>query len=108
MMSDDAKKLILARRARFVAAALAGVSIACGKDNASNPEPCLAVPIEPADAASRPRACLSAPIRRDASLTPEELRILQLLAQEGGAPPTPCLSMEMPRDAGSDGGPKKP
>jgi hypothetical protein len=42
-MNDDAKKIILARRARFIAAALAGVaaqSQACGE---SNPAPCLGV-----------------------------------------------------------------
>jgi hypothetical protein len=40
-MNDDAKKIILARRARFIAAALAGVAVqsqACGE---SNPEVCL-------------------------------------------------------------------
>ena len=40
---DDARRLILARRARFVAAALAGVGVACGKEPGPPPEPCLSV-----------------------------------------------------------------
>ena len=43
---NDAKKIILARRARFLAAAVATVGIACGKD--PPPQPCLSQPyIEP-------------------------------------------------------------
>ena len=34
-MSSDAKRLVLARRARFVAAAIAGLSAGCGKDKAA-------------------------------------------------------------------------
>jgi hypothetical protein len=82
-MTDDAKKMILARRARFVAAAVAasGIGLACGKEKAAPclsmatmsddadagppPAPCLSVYNPPPDAAP-PRACLSAPIRRDA------------------------------------------
>ena len=42
MSDDDAKKIILARRARFVAAAVASVGIACGKTEAGPaPMPCL-------------------------------------------------------------------
>lgn len=81
-MSDDAKRTILARRARFIAAAVASVGMACGKEKATPPQPCLEVAMEPdagptpapclsvaiptPDAATPPRACLSAPIRRDA------------------------------------------
>ncbi len=36
---DDAKRIVLARRARFVAAALASASLACGK--MATPQPCL-------------------------------------------------------------------
>ena len=39
--ADEARKRILARRASFVAAALAGVSTACGKEPAQPPQPCL-------------------------------------------------------------------
>jgi hypothetical protein len=70
-VSDDAKKTILSRRARFIAAAIAGTGIACGKDNAS-PQPCLEVAYEPPDggadaARPPPRPCLSPALPRDAS-----------------------------------------
>jgi len=66
---DDAKKTILARRASFMAAAIASVGIACGKTQ-SSPEPCLAVPMnyDPDAEAPQPppRPCLS-PVRPDAA-----------------------------------------
>ena len=91
-MSDDAKKLVLARRARFVAAALAGMTIACGKEKA--PHPCLDVPPAEDASAPTPQVCLSA-------------------APQGWSPPPenqsprPCLSIADPDllDAGST---KKP
>jgi hypothetical protein len=65
MGNDDAKKLILARRAKFVAAALAGmtgVATACGGSTedgkASNPNPCLGVECCPENP---PEPCLSPP-----------------------------------------------
>ncbi|MBX3192440.1 MAG: hypothetical protein KF819_35945 [Labilithrix sp.] len=64
-MSDDprdkARRIILARRARFVAAAVAGVGIACGKDQAP-PQPCLSAPPIEHDAMPPeppPQPCLS-------------------------------------------------
>jgi hypothetical protein len=73
-VGDDAKKAILARRAKFVAAAIAGLGVACGKEKADDagaaPGPCLStVVIEDArapDVEPRPQACLSKPMRRDA------------------------------------------
>ena len=60
-MSSDAKNKILARRARFVAAALAGISLGCGKDR--KPEPCLSITAPRTDAEGvPPTVCLSAPI----------------------------------------------
>ena len=56
-MSDDAKKTILARRAKFIAAAVATVGIACSKTQ-SSPEPCLSVTAE-RDAGAVPMPCLS-------------------------------------------------
>lgn len=112
---DDARSLILARRARFVAAAMASISIACGKES-KNPEPCLSVievdsgSTEPAsvdastandaggesngtvdastpDAAS-PAADSGAPPKPDAGPSPQPcLR----------APPRPCLKVAPPR-----------
>ena len=88
MENDDAKRLILARRARFIAGALAGVAVACtsstdttkpqvclepafdgGADDGGNPQPCLSQYIPPdaggdADAAG-PQPCLT-PINPDA------------------------------------------
>lgn len=56
---DDAKKKILARRAQFVAAAIASIGVtSCGKDTA---RPCLSPPADP-DAAMAPQPCLSVPI----------------------------------------------
>ncbi len=58
MTDDESKRLILARRARFVAAALAsaGISAASCNKNApeSNPQPCLSVPVQRVDAAPPP------------------------------------------------------
>lgn len=71
MGKDDPKSLILARRAKFVAAALAGVTgvaTACGGStdetgSSKNPEPCLGVQCCPdAD----PQPCLT-PLQPDAS-----------------------------------------
>ena len=83
MTDDDAKSTILARRARFVAAALAGVGIAAacrsGGQQEQPPEACLSVPQE---------------YEPDAAVGPEEE------AEEGeadaGPPPQPCLSPEPP------------
>jgi len=84
-MSDDAKKLVLARRARFVAAALAGISVACcGKDKAS-PFVCLDVPAPEDASATTPQVCLTAiptpPPPPDASASAVPVPCL------GGAPP---------------------
>ncbi|MBN9165759.1 MAG: hypothetical protein BGO98_45500 [Myxococcales bacterium 68-20] len=73
MGDDSARRLILARRARFVAAALAGVTAtaglaaateACGGDTETeqSPQPCLSVDADfgKADAAEAgPQPCLS-------------------------------------------------
>jgi|GEM_PF-2369309 len=84
---DEAKAIVLARRARFVAAAVASVGIACGKST-TPPEPCLSATVQP-DAAPLP--CLS-PMPADAGRE---------------APPMPCLSQPMPTstaDAAADAG----
>lgn len=93
MGNDDAKRLILARRARFVAAALAGVAVACGgSTEETGPTACLSPAQQPtrdsgADARdAEPQVCLE-PLPPDAS---------------DDAEPQPCLS-PLPPDAG-DGG----
>ena len=90
MGDDDVKKLVLARRAKFVAAALVGLSAArCGgQTEGSNPQPCLSQRCEGEDCSPRP--CLKPPV---------------------DAQPVPCLGVPyedtgIPDDAGdaSDAG----
>jgi len=91
-MNDDSKKLILARRARFVAAALAGVGVACGKEPAQ-PQPCLSpVYVAPPDA--EPMPCLSPPVYvpPDADTTTTEASDAGAGAEPDAAKPMPCLS----------------
>lgn len=63
----DAKKIVFARRARFVAAALAGVSVACSGGLLTSAQPCLDVAD---DSGARPDAdpqpCLGVPYDPDA------------------------------------------
>ena len=72
MSNDDPKKAILARRKRFVAAAIASVGIAgCGSstDSTTTPQACLKAAPDTgevgdtgdADTYVEPEACLSAP-----------------------------------------------
>lgn len=92
---DSARRLILARRARFVAAALAGVAATAGVATATegcgggtdteeqSPEPCLSVDasIFKEDAKAEPQPCLSV----DASIGKEDAE----------AEPQPCLFAPM-------------
>ena len=98
MGNDDAKRLILARRARFVAAALAGVAVACGGSTQdADPQPCLSPPSQPRDAGSDadagPRVCLEAPL--------EDAGSDEDAGADADAEPQPCLKINP--DAG-DGG----
>jgi hypothetical protein len=79
MGDDEARRLILARRARFVAAALTGLTAAMcgGTEDEANPRPCLDV----AQDGGTPQPCLS---------TVED------------AAPQPCL--DVVPDAGDGGG----
>ena len=44
-MSDDAKRIVLARRRKFIAAAIASVGISCGPGTPEPvPRPCLSQP----------------------------------------------------------------
>lgn len=101
MGDDEARRLILARRARFVAAALTGITAAMcgGEEDGANPRPCLDV----AQDGGRPQPCLDvapdaepqpclAPLPPDASDDAGD-------AGDGGdAAPQPCL--KMPLDGG--------
>jgi hypothetical protein len=97
MSDDDTKALILARRARFVAMAVAGISMSGCKDDAQ-PQVCLSV----VDSASRgtstaPTVCLT-------FAAPEPPPPAEA-AQDAGPPdagprprPTVCLSPVRPKD----------
>jgi hypothetical protein len=95
-MSDESRKAILARRATFVAAALAG--IACGKTTATDNPPtvCLSVPIMPVDAAAGTIA------QEDAGAPPVE--------DASAIEPVPlaCLSVLIPEEEDAGTGKKKP
>lgn len=126
--ADEARKRILARRASFVAAALAGVSTACGKEPTQPPQPCLSMPLIVEDAGPEP--CLSpvppeevpsdagAPVDAG-SATPGEVGVgappdaaapvpcLRVIAPPGGPRPQVCLSPRAP-STGDGGKPKPP
>jgi hypothetical protein len=80
---DESKRIILTRRARFIAAALASAGLtaaSCNKSNVdANPQPCLSAPPQNYDAAPPPPPHEAPPV----------------------PPPQACLSpMPMPEDAG--------
>ena len=60
MRDDDARKAILARRARFIAAAMMGAGLASCERVNTEPTSCLSLSEVPADAAPQP--CLSPPV----------------------------------------------
>jgi hypothetical protein len=101
-VSDDAKKAILARRAKFVAAAMASLAAtSCGKERAApsgdpsaDPRACLKVHrIEPAPDAAQPspRPCLEMAM-------PDP--------PDAATPPSPCL--RVPSSHRVDAGPCDP
>jgi len=78
-MADDAKRIILARRARYMAAAIAGIAASGCEKSASTAD---AEPPAAIDGDTLPRVCLSPPahMRRDASaVTPEQIALLDAL-----------------------------
>ena len=106
MAADDDKKLILARRAKFVAAALAGVTVACGKEPTPPPQPCLSVPVDNRDAGPPeppPQPCLTPMMMpEDAGPPATETTDAGAPAKDAGTPPpkpTPCLSPPIPNTA---------
>lgn len=102
--ADDAKRLILARRARFVAAALASVAVTgsavdCGGEkepepavDAGNPQPCLKVynPNTSSSSSGTPQPCLAPPEPTDAG--PQPCLDVAYDAGPADAAPQPCLS----------------
>jgi hypothetical protein len=89
-VSDDARDKILARRARFVAAAIAGIgALACTPEPETPPQACLSQPMPQTEADGgepEPQVCLSV------APDPEP---------EDQPPPQPCLSPMPPPDGGT-------
>lgn len=105
-MNDDSKKRILARRAKFMVAAIAASGVACaqvdddpkpttdaGADTRPNPclsadaEPCLSVALD-TGADTEPMPCLEPPIEDTG------------VHDDADAEPMPCLKMPPPADGG--------
>lgn len=95
MNDDEAKRKILARRAAFVAAALAGVSAACGKEPQRAPQPPPSVPL--ASPEGVPQPCLSPPLPPDAGAegapTPDDASSAERGATDAGASPATTSSV---------------
>ena len=113
-MNDEARRKILARRARFVAAAVVSMGVAaCEKKPepvTTSPQPCLSVMAVPSDAGPVPEATDSstatdasdAPDATDADAsessadakpdTPKPMPCLKI------APPHPCLKIAPPEN----------
>jgi hypothetical protein len=100
--SEDARRKILARRATFVAAALAGVTLACGKDTGPSPQPCLS--IEPArDAEADDASGVDEPVPPTFPDGGQPMPCLKIAPQairgDAGQPlPHPCLSPKRPNE----------
>jgi hypothetical protein len=106
----DARAVILARRAHFVAAAMASLGIACGKEQ-QTPQPCLSVVQLPADAGPVADSTLdaSAPAEAGAAAadgappgagsTTGAGQVGATPKRDAGAPalPRPCLKVAPPR-----------
>lgn len=95
-MSDEARRRILERRAKFVAAALGAVAAAA---NCAKPEPCLSAV---ANEKTPPK-----PAPEDASVpdVKDNVHPAACLSEAphpapDAPPPMPCLKIAMPRDAG--------
>jgi hypothetical protein len=92
-VSDDAKKLILERRERFMRAALAGAGLALAACDPSS-KTCDSF-----------RRNFPEPVQRAVNCAPAPTPCLSVEIVDGGAP-TPCLSAPLqPRDAGHGGKP---
>lgn len=103
MTDDSAKKAILARRARFIAAAMLGTGLMSCDRKSSEPTVCLSVmPQPPPD--PPPQPCLSvaipAPYPADAGTTTgggtDDAGAADGGTTDAGPPPAPCLSPPLP------------
>lgn len=102
---DEARKIVLARRARFVAAAVAGVGVACRNPSA---EACLSPPPEPCLSVVPDRRPVDAGATGSTGTPPEVppaepqvcLKVRATPPDEDAGPkpsPAPCLSVVAPK-----------
>jgi hypothetical protein len=91
MGDEEAKRFILARRARFVAAALAGLNAAMCGGQTDSPSACLSIALE----AGAPQPCLT-------QILPSDAGASDAGASDADAAPQPCLA-PLPPDAGDAG-----
>lgn len=110
MNDDEARKKILARRAAFVAAALA--TVACGKENV--PQPCLSPPpLPPGDGGAPTEQPLGTP-DAEPPVEPPPMPCLSPMPprpdEDGGLRPSPrpCLSIKAPDPLPDGGTPPRP
>jgi hypothetical protein len=90
---DDCKRIILTRRARFIAAALASAGLtaaSCNKSNVdANPQPCLSAPPQNYDAAPPPQE--QPPVE-----PPPQVCLSPVPMPEDGGAPQPLGSGKVP------------
>lgn len=89
MSDDDAKRRILARRAKFVAAAVAGLGAVSACDHCGSPRPCLEPPLA---STTPPGPCLSV------STVPTGVDAGAVIDPDAAPRPHPCLSIIRPTD----------
>ncbi len=102
-MSDDARKAILSRRARFVAAALTAVGTSAM--DGCKPQPCLEPTPVDAEMRAAPADAGTAPVDKksdaaEETMAPPEPCLKIAMPQDAGPPPMPCLSVALPPDGG--------
>jgi hypothetical protein len=111
---EEARRIILARRARFVAVALvsAGVTTAaCGgqtSDRTGSPQPCLTLDAEVNGTGGAPQVCLGAPAGGAVpclSIAMGGAYTSTGATTGAGGAPQPCLEIA-PLDAGAGGSPQ--
>lgn len=102
MSSPDAKSKILARRARFIAAAIGSAGlIGCSGDDSSAPTVCLTVDAAadtPAD--TNPGPCLTAPVDSSVSDAPAEAAVCLSAPFDSGVDTTADGTSEAATDTG--------
>lgn len=123
-MDEDAKRKVLARRAKFVAAAVVGMiacdpapeqtrstvclSIALPPPDDGGPAPTIADAGASADPDASPMPCLSVAIQPEPDASVTETDASAPVADAGKPPPRPCLKPALPRPTPTSSTPKLP